>query len=163
MIAKGTCGMCQGGCQVLMTIEDGKLVKIEPDRESPAGRLCVRGALAPKILYGKERITRPIIRTGERGEGKFREVSWEEAFEHAAHLLRETANEYGGRSLASYYGRGVLGTPVTRMSVSTKNQKSFLKRLGSPNDMNCGSICNTASSTITPITTLGIGTRQMIQ
>ena len=50
MIAKGTCGMCQGGCQVLMTIEDGKLVKIEPDRESPAGRLCVRGALAPKIL-----------------------------------------------------------------------------------------------------------------
>ena len=163
MITKGTCGMCQGGCQVLMTIEDGKLVKIEPDRESPVGRLCVRGALAPKILYGKERITRPIIRTGERGEGKFREVSWEEAFEHAAHLLRETANEYGGRSLASYYGRGVLGTPVTRMSVSTKNQKSFLKRLGSPNDMNCGSICNTASSTITPITTLGIGTRQMIQ
>ena len=72
-----------------MTIEDGRIVKMEPDRESPRGRLCARGALAPQMLYGKERIAKPLIRTGERGEGKFREASWEEAFEHAAHLLQE--------------------------------------------------------------------------
>lgn len=163
MIKTGTCGMCQGGCQVRMTIEDGKIVKMEPDKGSPKGRLCARGALAPKILYGEERLKKPLIRTGERGEGKFREASWEEAFDLAARLLRETIEEYGGKSLASYYGRGVLGTPVTRMGANTKNEESFLRRLGSPNDMNCGSICNTASSTITPITTLGVGTRQMVQ
>ena len=44
------------------TIEDaGKIVKAEPDKESPEGRLCPRGALVPDILYGEERIKRPLI------------------------------------------------------------------------------------------------------
>ena len=81
MVKKGTCGLCQGGCAVVYTIEDGKIVKAEPDKESPKGRLCPRGALVPDILYGEERIKRPLIRVGERGEGKFRECSWEEAVE----------------------------------------------------------------------------------
>ena len=79
MVKKGTCGLCQGGCAVVYTIEDGKIVKAEPDKESPKGRLCPRGALVPDILYGEERIKRPLIRVGERGEGKFRECSWKEA------------------------------------------------------------------------------------
>ena len=45
MVKKGTCGLCQGGCAVIYTIEDGKIVKAEPDKESPKGRLCPRGAL----------------------------------------------------------------------------------------------------------------------
>ena len=40
MVKKGTCGLCQGGCAVVYTIEDGKIVKAEPDKESPKGRLC---------------------------------------------------------------------------------------------------------------------------
>ena len=109
MVKKGTCGLCQGGCAVVYTIENGKIVKAEPDKESPKGRLCPRGALVPDILYGEERIKRPLIRVGERGEGKFRECSWEEAVDKAAELLKKTADTYGGRSLASYYGRGILG------------------------------------------------------
>ena len=72
MVKNGTCGLCQGGCAVVYTIENGKIVKAEPDKESPKGRLCPRGALVPDILYGEERIKRPLIRVGERGEGKFR-------------------------------------------------------------------------------------------
>ena len=113
MVKKGTCGLCQGGCAVVYTIENGKIVKAEPDKESPKGRLCPRGALVPDILYGEERIKRPLLRVGERGEGKFRECSWEEAIDKAAELLKKTADTYGGRSLASYYGRGILGLPVT--------------------------------------------------
>lgn len=37
MIKKGTCGLCQGGCAVVYTIENGKIVKAEPDKESPKG------------------------------------------------------------------------------------------------------------------------------
>ena len=62
MVKKGTCGLCQGGCAVVYTIENGKIVKAEPDKESPKGRLCPRGALVPDILYGEERIKRPLIR-----------------------------------------------------------------------------------------------------
>ena len=162
MIQKATCGLCQGGCQVKLTMEDGRIVKVEPDRESPRGRLCARGALVPKLLYGEGRLTHPLIRTGARGEGSFRQATWEEALDLAAEKLKAVADQYGGRALASYFGRGVLGLPVTRMGPKGKND-GFLSHLGSPNDMSCGSICNMASSTVTPVTTLGIGTRQMIQ
>lgn len=89
MVKNGTCGLCQGGCAVVYAIENGKIVKAEPDKESPKGRLCPRGALVPDILYGEERIKRPLIRVGERGEGKFRECSWEEAVDKAAELLKK--------------------------------------------------------------------------
>ena len=147
MVKKGTCGLCQGGCAVVYTIEDGKIVKAEPDKESPKGRLCPRGALVPDILYGEERLKRPLIRVGERGEGKFRECSWEEAIDKAAELLKKTADTYGGRSLASYYGRGILGLPVTRLcgKGDGSGKGKFLINMGSVNDMNCSSICNLAS------------------
>ncbi|MGN9155196.1 hypothetical protein ACTM9K_16455, partial [Bariatricus sp. HCP3S3_E12] len=41
MIVNRICGMCQGGCQVNVTIEYGKIVRVEPDKASPKGRLCV--------------------------------------------------------------------------------------------------------------------------
>ena len=84
MIENRICGMCQGGCQVNVTIEDGKIVKVQPDLTSPKGRLCVRGALAPTLLYSQSRLTVPLIRDGEKGEGKFREATWDEAFTYAA-------------------------------------------------------------------------------
>lgn len=49
MVVNRVCGMCQGGCQVNVTVEDGKIVKVEPDKDSPKGRLCIRGALLSLI------------------------------------------------------------------------------------------------------------------
>lgn len=162
MIIKQKCGMCQGGCKVKVTVENGKITRVEPDKESPQGRVCARGALTPELLYSPDRISYPLIRTGEKGEGKFRRATWEEALDYAAELLKQTKETYGARSLASYQGRGVLGMPVARI-MSGKEEPCFMKRLGSPNDFNAGSICNMASSTVTPVTTSGLNTRQMIQ
>lgn len=163
MVINRTCGMCQGGCQVNVTVEDGKIVRVEPDKASPKGRLCVRGALTPELLYSEERLTYPLIRDGEIGEGKFRRATWEEAFAYAAELLQKTAEKYGARALASYQGRGVLGTPVGRILMGSPKSKSLMGRLGSPNNFHVGSICNLASSTVTPVLTSGINTRMMIQ
>ena len=80
MVVNRVCGMCQGGCQVLVTVEDGKIVKAEPDKASPKGRLCIRGALTPELLYSGDRLTYPLIRDGKKGEGRFRRASWEEAY-----------------------------------------------------------------------------------
>jgi anaerobic selenocysteine-containing dehydrogenase len=162
MIVNRICGMCQGGCQVNVTVEDGKITKVQPDKSSPKGRLCVRGALTPEILYSSDRLTYPLIRDGEKGEGKFRRASWDEAFEYAADLLKKTMEQYGVQSLASYLGRGVLGTTVGRILLNIKAD-SLMKRLGSPNVFSASSICNIASSTVTPAMTLGMGTRFMIQ
>ena len=88
MQVKATCGICQGNCKVVLTVEDGKIIKVEPDRESPRGRACFRGVHAPDILYGEQRLKKPLIRVGEKGEGKFREASWEEALDFAAQKLK---------------------------------------------------------------------------
>lgn len=161
MIVNHICGMCQGGCQVNITIEDGKITKVEPDKTSPRGRTCIRGALAPEILYSPDRLTYPLIRDGEKGEGKFRRASWEEALAYAADLLRKTSEKYGARSLASYQGRGILGTPVSRI-MNPFDKPSLIERLGSPNFFNASSICNMASSIVTPVTTSGLNTRFMV-
>ena len=159
MEEKNVCGICQGGCHVVTDIEDGCLKGVRVDKDSPLGRLCSRGAIAPQILYGDQRIKHPLIRTGERGEGKFREASWDEALDYAAQLIKDTAEKHGARSLSSYYGRGVLGMPIMAYGIAPQ---SPLYRLGSPNDTSCGSICNLASSTMAPQTVLGLGVRQMV-
>ena len=69
------CGVCPGGCAVLVTIEDGRLVDVEPLKDAPYGNLCVRGKHGPEVVYAKERLKTPLIRVGERGEGKFRKAS----------------------------------------------------------------------------------------
>lgn len=160
MREQNTCGICQGGCRVITTVENGVLTRVEPDRESPRGRLCPRGALAPSILYGEQRIARPLVRDGAHGEGELRKATWDEALGRAARLLEDVARKHGSRAIASYFGRGVLATPVTRLGMGAD---TLLTRLGSPNDMNCASICNLASNTVTPVTTLGIGVRGMVQ
>lgn len=162
MVVNRVCGMCQGGCQVLVTVEDGKIVKVEPDKASPKGRLCIRGALTPELLYSGDRLTYPLIRDGKKGEGRFRRASWEEAYRYAAELIRKTMEKYGERAMASYLGRGVLGMPVGRI-LSDNQKPCLMKRLGSPNDFNASSICNMASSMVTPVTTSGLNTRMMVQ
>ena len=51
MQVKATCGICQGNCKVVLTVEDGKIVKVEPDRESPRGRACFRGVHAVSYTH----------------------------------------------------------------------------------------------------------------
>lgn len=154
-----TCGFCQGGCKVIITVESGRIVKVESDSSQPGGHVCPRGALAPQSLYGPQRVTHPLIRTGARGEGELRQATWDEALDYAAQLIQRTAIRHGVRSLASYFGRGVLSNPVFRLS---RGREAFFGQIGSPNDANCSSICNLASSTVVPATTLGVLTNMQV-
>ena len=60
--------MCPDKCDVVVTINDGKITRVDPDQDSPRGRVCKRGAMAPKIIYSEKRIRTPLIRDGEREE-----------------------------------------------------------------------------------------------
>ena len=73
--------MCQNKCAVEVTLTDGRLTDIIADPDSPKGRICPRGKLSPQMLYGEQRIQYPMIRIGEKGEGKFRRATWEEALD----------------------------------------------------------------------------------
>lgn len=156
----GICGMCPDKCDVIVTIEDEKIVKVEPDKNSARGRVCPRGALAPQIIYSEKRIRKPMIRDGEKGSGKFREATWEEALDAAAKGFLSVKEKYGADALVSYVGGS--GREDALMRVFT-GPKGFFGQLGSHNDMGCGSICNLSSNFLTPVTTFGIPTMKVIQ
>lgn len=147
------CGICPDKCDVVATVENGRLVKVEKDTGSPRGRVCPRGALGPQIVNSEKRILHPLIRTGERGSGEFRKASFEEAVEYAAELIRKTAEKYGPDSLVSYVGTS--GREPSTM-VCFGGEQGFFRQMGGINDANCGSTCNFASYVIAPVTTFGI-------
>ena len=83
------CRFCGTGCSVLVGVRDGKVVATQGDPEAPVNRglNCIKGYFLTKIMYGKDRLTKPLMR--KKGgayakDGEFEEVSWEEAFQTMA-------------------------------------------------------------------------------
>lgn len=76
-----TCGLCPAGCGLLAFVDEGRLVGLAGNPEHPynQGALCVFGSAALQLIDGPTRILKPLRRLGERGEGRWEEISWEEA------------------------------------------------------------------------------------
>ncbi|MDR2492815.1 MAG: molybdopterin-dependent oxidoreductase [Coriobacteriales bacterium] len=93
---------CHNGCGVLCYTKDGKLEKIEgdPNFGYNQGRLCLRCINMVENIYNNDRLKWPLMRDGEKGENKWRRVTWEEAFdwieETYAKICATIKNEYGG-------------------------------------------------------------------
>ncbi|MDX8362092.1 nitrate reductase catalytic subunit NapA [Cytobacillus sp. IB215316] len=88
------CRFCGTGCGVLVGVKDGKVVatKGDPDNRSSRGLNCIKGYYVGKILFGKDRLTKPLIREDKSKKGTmegFREASWEEALDLVANKLKE--------------------------------------------------------------------------
>jgi nitrate reductase NapA len=86
---KTACRFCGTGCSVLVGVKDGKVVATQGDPEAPVNRglNCIKGYFLTKIMYGKDRLTKPLLRKKNgvyAKDGKFEEVSWDEAFKTMA-------------------------------------------------------------------------------
>ena len=129
-------------------------------KDTPFGRVCLRGKHVSEILYSKDRLTTPLIRVGERGEGKFREASWEEALDYTAGQFKRIADGHGSQSLISHAGRGAFEQSISDYLTSSdpRNKKtaSFFEPLGSPNTASVGSLCYCSFGVFTLMTTFGI-------
>ncbi|MBZ5726240.1 MAG: molybdopterin-dependent oxidoreductase [Acidobacteriia bacterium] len=92
-----TCELCPNKCSVIAVVEDGLIRKLNPNPENPKSRgmLCARGNAGLLQVYDPNRLKRPLIRAGARGEGKWREVSWDEAFDYTAQRLSAVKEKYG--------------------------------------------------------------------
>ncbi len=99
---------CHGSCGVLAHIKNGKLVKIEGDPDHPwnQGRLCARCLAMTQYVYHPQRLTRPLKRKGKRGEGKWEEISWDEALDLIEEKLGGIRKEYGAESVVFSMGTG---------------------------------------------------------
>jgi anaerobic dimethyl sulfoxide reductase subunit A len=81
-----TCNLdCGGGCPLLAYVENGKVSKVV---DNPVAgdyiKGCIRGYQSPLIQNAPNRLTKPLIRTGPRGSGKFRDATWDEALDLVA-------------------------------------------------------------------------------
>jgi anaerobic selenocysteine-containing dehydrogenase len=105
-VAKTTCYMCACRCGIDVHIRDGKVRYINGNRDHPVNRgvLCGKGGAGIMQHYSPARLKKPLLRTGARGSGEFREIEWEEALSIAADRLgRIRATD--PRKLAFFTGR----------------------------------------------------------
>lgn len=118
------CGMCGVRCPIAVTVENDKARWICGNPHSPLqGALCARGAAGIALEEDDERPQQPLIRMGERGQGLWQAVSWEEAFAYVADKLTRSAQKYGPQNLLWSDRDG----PFTDMHTA------FMRGFGSPN------------------------------
>ncbi len=91
-----SCGMCVNKCGVIARVRNGVIEKLDPNPHFIKSRamLCARGNAGIGVVYDPDRLKYPLIRTGKRGEGKFRRASWEEALDLVAKKMNEIADKY---------------------------------------------------------------------
>jgi len=107
-VYRSACRMCHGGCGALVYVKDGVITKIEGDPESPLnkGTMCVKGLSSIEHVYNPLRILYPMKRVGERGEGKWKRISWDEALDTIAQKVKEIREKYGPETIAIGQGTG---------------------------------------------------------
>ena len=106
-------------CGIAAHVENGRITKIEPGSFPLAdydGRICAMGMARLESQYHEERLRHPLRRVGERGQGRWQKISWEEAFDLLAKRLGAVAKRHGPRSLAFFAGSGAAGV-LTKGSV----------------------------------------------
>jgi anaerobic selenocysteine-containing dehydrogenase len=99
---------CHGGCGVLVHVRDNRVIKVEGDPDHPwnQGRLCSRCLSMTQYMYHKDRLKKPMKRVGERGEGRFEEISWDEAFDLIEQKMKKIRSTYGPEAVVFHQGTG---------------------------------------------------------
>lgn len=102
---------CPGGadheeCVLKVLTKGGKIWRTEtpqlsgPEADWPS--ICARGLLAGRLPYIPNRVLYPLKRVGQRGEGKFERISWEQAISEIGQKLREIRDKYGPEAIGTY-------------------------------------------------------------
>lgn len=128
-VYKCACRSCHGGCLFDLTVEDGKLIKAIPSKDGPLnhGRGCLKGMSIIEQVYHPDRLLYPMKRAGERGEGKWQRISWDEAIETIAEKMNHLRDTYGPECISSLTGTGRHHLPYfTRLAyaIGTPNASS---------------------------------------
>jgi anaerobic selenocysteine-containing dehydrogenase len=105
-VRKTTCYMCACRCGIDVHLKDGKIRYIEGNRDHPVnkGVLCAKGSAGIMQHYAPARLSSPMLRTGPRGSGEFKNISWEEALSLATEWLGEVRAK-DPKKLAFFTGR----------------------------------------------------------
>jgi len=107
---------------------------------------CPRGFQMPRVVYAPDSLKRPLIRSGPRGSGQFRQASWEEALDLAAARPGVVRARHGGQSILNLGGFGSCRGALHNAGLLTSR---FLNLLG-PCSVATGNFSSQAASFVAP-------------
>ncbi len=105
---KAVCRFCGTGCGIMIATKDDKIIAVKGDTLAPVNRglNCIKGYFNSKIMYGNDRLKKPLLRVDENGnfskKGKFKAVSWKRAFDEMEKHMKKTLNELGPAGIAIF-------------------------------------------------------------
>jgi len=141
------CRSCHGGCGVIAHVQNGKVIKIEGDPESPIsyGSLCSKGLSITQLAYHPDRILHPMKKTAKGWE----KITWDDALETVAAKFQAVIDEFGPEHI-------VVGQGTGRDYES--HLYRFANQLGTPNVLTAGHMCyvSRVASTLVTIGNLPI-------
>jgi formate dehydrogenase major subunit len=148
---QSVCPFCGVGCQVSLKVKDGK-IKYAEGINGPAneGRLCVKGRFGFDYIHHPHRLTKPLVRRDDAPEKglnvdpanpwtHFREATWDEALDRAAHGLADLRSFYGGTSVAGF------GSAKCTNEEAYLFQKFIRQGFGHNNLDHCTRLCHASS------------------
>ncbi|MEA1919119.1 MAG: molybdopterin-dependent oxidoreductase [Campylobacterota bacterium] len=129
------CEMCVNKCAALARVENGIVTKLDPNPLFPKSKnmLCARGNAGISALYDPDRLKYPMVRAGEKGEGKFTRVTWDEAYDYIRKKTLKILDEEKDNRSSFLFCAGE--------GMAEHTFKSFYEAFGSANWLNHSSIC----------------------
>ena len=105
--SKAPCRFCGVGCGVMVATKDGRVVATHGDvkAEVNKGLNCVKGYFLSKIMYGRDRLTQPLLRMKDGAfhkEGEFTPVTWDQAFDIMEEKFKKALKEKGPTAVGMF-------------------------------------------------------------
>ncbi len=131
----GMCQLCSTVCGIIGHVKDGRIIKVDGNPKDPnsRGKLCAKGQASLNHQYHPERLLYPLRRVGARGAGRWRRITWEEAYSELAGKLR-ACRESDPTEFAFHQGRSRSKDPVS----------AFLRAFGTNTQLNHRALCSAA-------------------
>ena len=147
----GYCALCWSSCGCISTVEDGRLVAVEPDPEHPTGgSLCGKGLAAPDYVYSDARVLHPMKRSRPKGDPDpgWQRITWDEALDEAAAAIQTIRARSGPEAVAF--------SITTSAGTAMQDSYPFVERLrhavGTPNAVASIELCDFAKDFVYPHT-----------
>lgn len=143
--ARALCSVCDIYCQVITEVPEsgrvGDVVVKAADPRPLRANICMKGANSPTGLSHPNRVLHPLKRVGARGEGKWAQVSWDEAMDDIAARLKDVIDRYGPEGFA-------VSTSPWNTQVDSGASRRFMNLIGAPNWISGIALCAGNTSAI---------------
>ncbi len=141
-VVPGGCNICFNCCPTQYHLKDGKVIRVTGNEDDPQwkGKVCPKSQFLLQLHNSPDRLTQPLKRVGERGEGKFEPITWDQALDEIAAKLEAVRAEHGPEALAIFAG--------TRTGTLTRKGyiRLFTQMWGTPNFTDTEPFCSEAKA-----------------